>query len=282
MIKKMIKALVILLLSIITLFGILYVIGPYLIKSRMANSDAIASPDKYMGLDALPENGTILFVAAHPDDLEFMSGGTLPRLLERNNTVSLVLLTDGGKQRYMPAFYSKKIVETRRREQLEIAKVEGLKEVFFITYPDGSLKFSEEAAGKVEDIANKIGATDIFTFEPGKRDGYYDSDHDASGRIGTAVAKRNASIKGLYYFSAEEPNVVIDISDNFEKKLDILFMFTEFKYKRRMLRAMHETWDSHTGRLIGVKYAEGFLKIDLSNATTETPAGTEPVKGRSN
>jgi len=282
MIKKMIKVLAVFSSSIIVVFGILYIIGPYLIKARMANSDPLARHIEYAGIDGLPKDSTILFVTAHPDDLEFMSGGTLPWLLKRNNAVCLVLLTDGGKQRYMPAFYSKKIVDTRRREQLEIAEIEGLKGVFFFNYPDGSLKFSEEAIEKVEDIANKVGATDIFTFEPGKRDGYYDTDHDAAGQIGTAVAKRNASIKGLYYFRAEEPNVVIDISDNFEKKLDILFMFTEFKYKRRMLRAMHEAWDSSTGQRIGVRYAEGFLKVDLLNAEPKSSVEPEFIKEKSN
>lgn len=282
MIRKLIKASAIFSSSILVIFGILYIIGPYLIKSRMAKSDPPARHIEYAGVEGLPKDGTILFVTAHPDDLEFMSGGTLPLLLKRNNAVCLVLLTDGGKQRYMPAFYSKRIVDTRRREQLEIAEIEGLKGVFFFNYPDGSLKFSEEAIEKVEDVANKVGATDIFTFEPGKRDGYYDTDHDAAGQIGTAVAKRNASIKGLYYFSAEEPNIVVDISDNFEKKLDTLFMFTEFKYKRRMLRAIHQAWDSSTGQRIGVRYAEGFLKVDLLNAEPKSSVEPEFMEEKSN
>lgn len=257
------------------LFGILYILSPYLIKSRMSADTVKAEPDRFKGLEALPKDGSILFVTAHPDDLEFMAGGTLPKLLERGNDVYLVILTDGGKQRYTPAFYSKRIVETRRKEQLEIAEVEGLTKVFFITYPDGGLKYSDQAVEKVEKITRQIKTTGIFTFEPGKREGRYDSDHDASGQIGTAVAQRNNLIKGLYYFRPEEPDIIIDISDTFEKKLDTMFLFTEFKYKRRMLRALHESWDSMNGRRIGVEYGEAFRRvhtIEREKTPSETPA----------
>lgn len=298
MLVKLVKAFGVLFLVLVLVLGILYVLAPYLIKNRMARSEVKTEPGKYEGLNALPENGKVLFVTAHPDDLEFMAGGTVPKLLERGNDVYLAILTNGGKQRYMPAFYSKRIIKTRHDEQLVIAKAEGLKDVFFLNYADGSLKYSDEALKRVENIAKQIDANYIFTFAPGSPDawsglrrvvsrnnrGYggngqavqagleMDGDHSAAGQIGTEVAIRNSSIKSLYYFRAANPNLIVDISDTFDKKIDLLFMFTEFKYKKRMMRAMHEAWDGINGKLIGVKYAEAFRKVD--------PRETKPeVKG---
>lgn len=264
MAAKLLKAIIILFSVIFVIVTLLYIVGPTLLRNRFVDQNIKTEPTRYKGLDAMPKDATILFVTAHPDDLEFMSGGALPKLLKNNgNKVYLAILTDGGKERYMPGFYSRAIVKTRHDEQLKISNVEGLTKVFFINHPDGSLKFSEEAASKIAHVAKEIGATDIFTFEFGRRNGYFDPDHNAAGQIGTAVAIRDDAIKGLYYFRAGDPNIVIDTSDTFKRKMDILFMFTEFRYKHRMMNAMHEAWDSATGKRIGVNYAEGYRVIDL-------------------
>lgn len=262
------------------LFVLFYIFGPSLVKSRIADATLKTEPGKYQGEEALPEGGTVLFVAAHADDLEFMAGGTLPKLLERKNQVYLVLLTDGGKQRYMPSFYSRRIVKTRREEQIKIGKAEGLSKVFFMDYPDGSLKFSEGAVEKVAKVAELVDASDIFTFEPGKREGRYDSDHDASGQIGREVARRLEIIEAVFYFRSHNPNVVIDITDTFERKLDVLFMFTETRYKRRLLRGLHEAFAGADGARIGVKYGEAFRmelpgELKEANADVEVEAGKE-------
>ncbi|MDI6717342.1 MAG: PIG-L family deacetylase [Actinomycetota bacterium] len=275
-----VKILAIAIAAIIIIFGLLYAMAPYLIRFRMAKIDVKAEPSRYGGIDELPKKESILFVTAHPDDLEFMAGGTLPKLIDRKNDVYLALLTNGGKQEYMPSFYSRRIIKTRHDEQLKIGRLEGLKKVFFINYPDGSLKYSDEAVAKVAKIATQVKATHLFTFEPSSKSNFRSSDHSVAGEIGTAVAKNNESIKALYYFRAENPNIIVDTSDTFNQKLEILFMFTEFKYKGRMLRAMHEAWDSLTGKRIGVKYGEGFQKIALREKVE--PVGAIPVKEKTN
>jgi LmbE family N-acetylglucosaminyl deacetylase len=267
MIVKLVKIFGIAFSIFAVVLTLLYIFGPYLIKNRFQASEAkslASAKDKhYLDEDALPENGRILFVTAHADDLEFMAGGTLPHLLERGNKVYLVILTNGGKQRYMPGFYSRAIIKTRREDQLKIAKAEGLTEVFFENNKDGYLKYSEGIFDKVDEIAQALDITDIFTFETGKRSGYYDSDHDAAGRVGTAAAKANDRIKGLYYFRASDPNLIVDITKEFDKKLEIMFMFTEFRYKHRMMIAMHKAWAGADGSLIGVKYGEVFSYTEL-------------------
>jgi LmbE family N-acetylglucosaminyl deacetylase len=272
----------------------LYIAAPYLIKSRF-NEAGVGEQRKgvdaqavmldrhaYMGVDTLPENGIILFVTAHPDDLEFMAGGTLPRLLERGNKVYLAILADGGKERYMPTFYSRRIIKTRHDDQLKISKAERLAGTFFINYKDGYLQESyqkdkKQAVDKVQKIATEIGATDIFTFESGGREGYHDTDHATAGKIGTEVAKNNKAIGGLYYFRAQKPNVVINTTDTFNRKMETLFLFTEMRFKHRMMRAMHEAWDGSTGRLINAAFAEGFYITPLHGKAIKVPTSEEKI-----
>jgi LmbE family N-acetylglucosaminyl deacetylase len=185
-------------------------------------------------------------------------------LLERSNKVFLVILTNGGKQRYMPGFYSRAIIKTRREDQIEIAEAERLTKVFFGNNKDGYLECNGKNLRAVEKIAYDYGITDIFTFEPGKRKGYYDTDHDAAGRVGTAVVKSKQNrVQGLYYFRASDPNLVVNITKTFQKKMDTMLMFTEFRYKHRMMMAMHEAWASVDGSRVGVKYGEAFLYTAL-------------------
>jgi LmbE family N-acetylglucosaminyl deacetylase len=287
MLEKILKISGIFFAIFFVLLTVFYIFAPYVIKNRLAseNSKAISGEKNkhYLKESTLPKNGRILYVTAHPDDLEFMSGGTLPLLLERGNKVFLVILTDGGKQRYMPGFYSRAIIETRRKDQIEIAKQEGLIKVFFGNNKDGYLKPNSKNLQAVEKIAYDYGITDIFTFEPGKRQGYYDTDHDAAGRVGTAVAKSEKNlVKGLYYFRASDPNMVVDITKTFQNKMDTMFMFTEFRYKHRMMIAMHEVWASVDGSRIGVKYGEAFLYTALKSALKkQTGSGLNIYPGRS-
>ena len=41
--------------------------------------------------------GPVMFIAAHPDDPEFLAGGTVARLAEEGREVTYVIVTNGNK-----------------------------------------------------------------------------------------------------------------------------------------------------------------------------------------
>src|SRR5512136_467286 len=81
----------------------------------------------------------ILVVAAHPDDLETTSGGTLALLIERGIEVALLLGTDGDIGTHDLNFTRETLAATRRQETLAAAAQLGLKEVIFLGRHDGEL-----------------------------------------------------------------------------------------------------------------------------------------------
>ena len=42
-------------------------------------------------------NGRVMFVAAHPDDPEFLAGGTIARLAKEGREITYLIATNGNK-----------------------------------------------------------------------------------------------------------------------------------------------------------------------------------------
>jgi LmbE family N-acetylglucosaminyl deacetylase len=81
----------------------------------------------------------ILAVSAHPDDVEFTSGGSLLRWTLEGWTAALVVGTDGGKGSQDPTVVPAELATVRQAEQRAAARILGITEVIFLDYPDGEL-----------------------------------------------------------------------------------------------------------------------------------------------
>lgn len=82
-------------------------------------------------------NKTILILAAHPDDTEFMAGGTIAKFVKDGYEVIEVIATNGerGSFEYGPG----ELIEIREKEAKEAARALGKKDVIFLRYSDGYL-----------------------------------------------------------------------------------------------------------------------------------------------
>ena len=94
-----------------------------------------------------------MVVVAHPDDAEWGCSGTVAGWCRSGWDVVHVICTDGSKGSSDPDVTSEQLVETRRSEQLEAARILGLKHVEFLDYPDSYLTPSLELR---KDIARAI------------------------------------------------------------------------------------------------------------------------------
>lgn len=174
----------------------------------------------------LPPGGQcILFVLAHPDDADFISGGTVARLVEEGKDVHYLVVTRGDAGGN-PA--------RREQEQHCAAELLGVKTVTFLDgYADGEIEPTISLRREIAFIVRKWRPDVVFTFDPWKR---YDMhpDHRAVG-ICTQDALVNASaqnfpeqfvdgmfphkVKHLYYFSTDKPNHWIEISNVIDRKI---------------------------------------------------------------
>ncbi|MDA8039865.1 MAG: PIG-L family deacetylase [Actinomycetota bacterium] len=100
---------------------------------------------------AVPDR--VLVVVAHPDDVDFGSGGTVATWTSKGAYVCYCIVTDGAAGSQDPAIDLGSLVEVRKQEQRAAAATIGVKDVSFLGYPDGRLVASLEVR---RDIVREI------------------------------------------------------------------------------------------------------------------------------
>lgn len=191
-------------------------------------------------LPPLGANGpmTLMAIMAHPDDIDFGSAGSIARWCAEGWTVYYVLATSGDKGTHDPALSRQEIAAIREEEQRAAARVLGVKEVFFLGYPDGFLPNSTELRGQIVRLF-RIYKPDVVLTWDGFRPSFNHTDHR---NIGIAVrdAVYPAVRDHLYYAEhadeglvavrvnemllsgAADPDYFVDISDFVETKVDAM------------------------------------------------------------
>jgi len=86
---------------------------------------------------AVGSAGTALVIAAHPDDAEFGSGGTVARWTREGWRVVYLICTRGEQGTHDPRADLAAVARLREGEQRAAARVLGVVEVTFLDYPDG-------------------------------------------------------------------------------------------------------------------------------------------------
>ena len=74
-----------------------------------------------------PEGQRILVVMAHPDDAEFICGGTIARLVAEGRDVRYVLVTSGNRGSHEEGMTMERLGKMREEEQRHAAEVLGVR-----------------------------------------------------------------------------------------------------------------------------------------------------------
>ena len=222
----------------------------------------------------------ILCIAAHPDDVELGAGGTLLRYKNAGKKTGVVDLTKGE-------LGTRGTAETRATEAADAAKILGLDARENLGIKDGFFKNDEEHQLKVIEIIRKYQPEIVIT------NAYHDRhpDHsracdlvnDACFLSGLPKIKTNLNGKEqeawrprlLLHFIQDnyiEPDVVIDITDFMEKKLESIRAYKTQFFVEGVNLDEPQTYISNPafldvikgrasefGKAIKVPYAEGFL-----------------------
>ena len=86
----------------------------------------------------------ILVIAAHPDDVDFSSAGTVARWTAAGLEVIYCIVTDGDAGGSDPGISRSDMATIRRREQTEAASQVGVHDLRFLGYPDGRVEATLE------------------------------------------------------------------------------------------------------------------------------------------
>ncbi len=190
--------------------------------------------------DELEKDGphTGMVIVAHPDDAEFMFGGTVAKFCAQGWTMYYVLATSGDKGTHDEELSHQELAAIREQEQRDACDVLGVKEVIFLGHPDGFLKPDEELRGEIVRLLRQYRPDVVLTWD-GFRQGFNHSDHRAIG-IAVRDAIYPAVRDHLYYPSdkedglgahrvnemlmggSDEPDYRVDISEHLETKLEAI------------------------------------------------------------
>lgn len=188
----------------------------------------------------VPESAICLF--AHPDDPDFICGGTIARWTQAGCRVTYLLMTDGraGVQGLGDTPISDAdLVAMRQNEQRAAAEILGVKDVVFLNHRDGELFHTLELRREIVREIRRAKPQAAILFDPQRRfmAGHIQHpDHWTSGEAALAAlfplsGNRRTftdmfdeglpphTVQDIYMVSASAPNLRIDITDTIDLKL---------------------------------------------------------------
>lgn len=225
-------------------------------------------------------NGRVLVVAAHPDDPEFLAGGTIARLAKEGREIAYVIVTNGNKGSGNPRITSAQLLPIREAEQRQAARVLGVGGVEFLGYEDGELEDTRNLRRDVTREIRRWRPDLVITLNPSRTYNNFPGwhrDHRTTARVVLdcvyPLARDHLSFPELlpdyephkvhevYVIQWEQPRLIIDITDTMGLKLEAsrchASQVSDFKaFEERMRNRA-----AALGKEKGHPYAEGFDHI---------------------
>ena len=185
-----------------------------------------------------PDRAMVIF--AHPDDGEIGSGGVVATWVAAGCEITYVLCTNGGAGTDDRSLTAEQLAEKRAAEQRAAADFMGVKNMVMLGYPDGGLEDTREFRGDVVRAIRTYRPHTVFTHDPYRIRGFQHRDHRMAGLASTDAVYPFArdhlhfhehianeglephKVRQLWYWGADEPDVIVDVTDGIEKQIAAL------------------------------------------------------------
>src|SRR3954454_9871962 len=185
----------------------------------------------------------ILIVTAHPDDVDFGNAGTVARWTDAGIEVAYCICTSGEAGGFDRSVARAAMVEIREAEQRAAAKVVGVTDVSFLRHPDGRLESSFDLRRDISREIRRVRPQRVVGQSPERNfHRLYAShpDHLAAGEATMGAVYPDArnpfahpellddeglepwAVGELYLATAGVPDLFVDITDAFDRKLEAL------------------------------------------------------------
>jgi LmbE family N-acetylglucosaminyl deacetylase len=227
----------------------------------------------------------ILMVTAHPDDVDFGSAGSVARWTDAGIEVAYCICTNGEAGGFDASIPRATMAEIRQAEQRAAAKVVGVTDVTFLGYPDGRLESTIALRRDISRVIRRVRPQRVVASSPERNfQRMYAShpDHLAAGEATMAAVYPDArnefahpelleegfepwSAAEMYLVTPDIPDVFVDITETFDRKLDALRCHVSQMTGLEGLDARIRGWNAANAQLAGLPegaLAESYLRID--------------------
>ena len=216
--------------------------------------------------------GKLMVIMAHPDDAEFVCGGTVAKFCAEGWETTYVLVTGGDKGTHDPEQHPEKLAAIREEEQRAACRLLGVKECIFLGYPDGFTVDEHELRGQIVRLL-RIHRPDVVITWDAWRTGFNHRDHR---NVGTVVSDavyplvrdrlfyqrdeedglESHQVDEILLAGAEKPDYIVDITEHWMTKIDAILC--------------------HASQ-VGGRTKEDFLKVRAEQVEKE---GDKPIEER--
>jgi LmbE family N-acetylglucosaminyl deacetylase len=220
-----------------------------------------------------------LVIAAHPDDADFGAAGTAYLWSRQGWQFYYLVCTNGAKGSDDESIAPAQLIEMRRQEQRDAAKLLGVKDVFFLDNEDGELTPHRAFLGDVVRCIRQLRPDAVFTHDPETvivRDAFINhADHRATGLTAVdavypaardrlnfpeqiAAGLQPHKVSEIYIWGSDRANFDVDITDAIDIKIEALRAHTS-QFAGDFLDRARQRWARPDNR-----YVESFRRVQLS------------------
>lgn len=215
-------------------------------------------------------------LVAHPDDAEFMCGGTVAAWTRDGCEVHYVICTDGSAGSNEPGASRKLVAPVREREQRAAADVLGVTSVTFLGEADGLLEVTPVTRRKVTREIRRLRPDVLIAPDPARLwsgQGYINHwDHKQAGLLALTAVMPDAPTRVMFqeledegiepfeipnlWLSTNEPDTYVDITKTIDIKLQALAQHVSEEGEAAAPWVRERA--RQTGEEAGLEYAEAF------------------------
>jgi LmbE family N-acetylglucosaminyl deacetylase len=224
----------------------------------------------------------ILVIAAHPDDVDFGSAGTIARWTDAGIDVRYCIVTDGDAGGSDPSVSRASMARLRRREQTAAARQVGVHELRFLGYPDGRVEATLDLRKDLARVIRQVRPARVVCPSPDRfyaRLGASHPDHRAVGSAALDAVypdSRNQfafpelladeklepwTVREVWVSASPAADHYVDITDTIERKVAALCehasQISDPAELGQRIRSW-ATWTAEAGGLAAGRLAEAF------------------------
>jgi LmbE family N-acetylglucosaminyl deacetylase len=236
--------------------------------------------------------GRAMVIMAHPDDAEFVCGGTIAKWCAEGWEVFYVVVTGGDKGTHDESMHPEKLAAMREEEQRAACRALGVKECILLGYPDGFTDDDHELRGHIVRLLRLYRPDVVITWDAFER-GFNHRDHRNIGTV-TADAIYPLVRDRLFYPRDEEdglashqvnevllagtdkPDYVVDITPHWEKKVEAILCHASQiggRTREDFLKQRREQVERDGDKPI----EERFRRWSISRPPRQTPPESQPT-----